>query len=335
MDVGRDITDTSTIGWLDHWPTTPRYVQAFWWCQRMIRRRRPRAIIVIDAPGIGFPVARMGRSLGIPVVYYVTPQTWLWDPEGSVARLRRLTDVVVPAFPFEAELYRRGGLDVVFEGHPIRDDATSVAAAAHQPNAPDRVTLGLAPGSRRHAIRRLLPPMLDAAGQLRGSGAVTTILVSLASEALRPDVERLVGERPALGATIVEDFAQLLQESTALIAASGTNLLDTVLADVPVVACYRIDAVSYWIAEYVMDLRSRIPAFTVPNLLARQAVVPELIQSEVTGTRIAWQALRLLTDEHARRAELSGYQLVRAALGEPGVVERIAAALVRRLPLRQ
>jgi lipid-A-disaccharide synthase len=336
VELGADITDTSTIGWLDHWATTPRYLTALRWCRRAMRQRRPRALIVIDAPGISFPMARFGRSLGLPVAYYVTPQTWLWDPRGAVDRLRRSVDIVVPAFGAEADLYRRAGLDVLFEGHPIRDDAAWPVPGEERVRPQEsggQAVVGLVPGSRRHAIHRLLPPMLDAAGQLREAGAAGPVVVSLASERLRSDVESRLNGQATNGVSLTGDFAGVLRRSSVLIAASGSNLLDAVLADVPVVACYRIDPVSYWIAEYVMNLRGRLPAFTLPNLLARQAVVPEMIQSDVTGTRLAWQAIRLLGDEEARGAMLSGYRMVRAALGEPGVVARIAAALVNRLGL--
>jgi len=288
-------------------------------------------VIVVDAPGIGFPTARFARARGIPVVYFITPQTWLWSPARAVERLRRHADIVVPVFEREADLYRRGGLDVVYGGHPMVDDLEArLAQEADATSADGRRTLAVVPGSRRHAIRRLLPPMLDAAAAV-ASQAGLHVQVSLAAEPLRDEVESIVRNHGAQAQVSTQALAALLGGSRVAIAASGSNLLEAVAAAVPAVACYRIDELSYAYADYVIGLRSKLPAFTIPNLIAEEPVVPELIQHDVTGDRIAFHALQLARDGAARAAVLDGYARVRAKLGAPGATRRVAEALTARV----
>ena len=353
VDVGLDLTDTSTIGWVDAYSTTVRLLSGYHWIRREIRRCRPRAVLVIDAPGLCLPVAKFAKSLGIPVVYYITPQAWMWDPVGAVEKLRARTDIVVPVLEAEADLYSSRGLSVVYHGNPIVDDlgrlspgngeanlSTSGAngtggagSDVHSVRTDAPSALAIAPGSRRHTIRRLLPAMLDAADIVRRRTDIRQIEIALADAAFRDDVERELARR-SLSWTIIEDgLAPLLARSRVAMSASGGNLLEAVAADVPVVACYQIDPVSYAVADHVMHLKRRMPAFTIPNILAGEPVIPELIQRDVTPERIASHVVRLSREGPARQAVLDGYAEIRRSFGKPGVARRVAEEIVARLPL--
>ena len=122
-----------------------------------------------------------------------------------------------------------------------------------------------------------------------------------------------------------------MKSADVVLASTGGNLLDAVFADTPAVAAYRVDAATYWIVRHVMRLDKHLAACALPNLVAGDRFVPELIQRDVTPTRLAEAAARLLTDEKARESMCRGYEKVRAALGKPGVNARIAARLLREL----
>jgi lipid-A-disaccharide synthase len=335
VELGPDLTDAATMGWFDHWGSTRRYLTALRWARAAIRRRRPSAVIVIDSAGISFPMARYARSLRIPVVYYITPHSWLWNPAGSVARLRAHADIVVPVLKPEADLYESSGLTVVFHGHPLVDDLPDrVQTTAATSQATSAATgLAIVPGSRRHAIRRLLPVMLDAASLIAERAGIRDARIAMASEAFRGEVDAALGNHHTLSLTLDTTLAHVLDRSRIAIAASGSNLLEAVAAGVPVVACYRLDPISYAFADYVLALKDRIPAFAMPNIIAGEPIVPELIQDDVTAERIAGHALRIARDGPARDAVLEGYARVRERLGAPGATRRIAEELVTRLDL--
>jgi lipid-A-disaccharide synthase len=342
VDVAVDITALGTVGWFDHWRDLPHYVSALRFWRRQVRARRPVAALVIDAPGISYPFARVARAAGIPVVYFVPPQTWLWNPRGTAERLRTHADLVVPTLAAEADIYADAGLPVIYEGHPALDDLTEArdcanarrrraGVDAHDPPRAPGVRVGLVPGSRRHAVARLLPPMLDALDCLAAHLPLGGASISVASPSLRTQIDMIVARRPRRVRTVDQDLWEVLTSSDVVIASTGGNLLEAVFADVPVVAAYRVDPLTYWIARHVMRLGERVAACALPNLIAGARVVPELIQDDVSGARLAEAAERLLGDQTAREAIRQVYAKVRAALGTPGVNARIAERLLREL----
>lgn len=344
VEVGLDITDLGTVGWFDHWREVPRYVSALRFWRRQIRERRPLAAMVVDAPGISYPFSRVARASGIPVIYFVTPQTWLWNPRGTVERLRAHADVVVPSFEAEAEIYTRAGLCVIFEGHPALDDLVEDRhrAQARRPHGEPtfaceraaRARVGLVPGSRCHAIARLLPAMLDAVDVLEARLPLGETLLSVASPSLRPRVDTLLASRRRSVSVVERDLWRVLTSADVVLASTGGNLLDAAFADTPAVAAYRVDAATYWIARHVMRLDRRVAACALPNLIAGDRFVPELIQRDMSAARLADAAARLLTDEKAREAMSRGYAKVRASLGMPGVNARIAERLLKETGVR-
>jgi lipid-A-disaccharide synthase len=334
VDVRIDITDRGTVGWFDHWRDLPHYLSALRFWRRQIRDQPPFAAMVIDAPGISFPFARVARSAGVPVIYFVAPQTWLWNPHGAVERLRACADIVIPTLDAEAEIYARAGLPVIYEGHPALDDLIQACTDRVPGRRPaDGAAVGLVPGSRRHAIRRLLPVMLDALDLVEQRVGLGEVLVSVAARPLRSAVDSCLRGRPRRVRVVEQDLWAVLTASDVVLASAGGNLLDAAFAGVPVVASYRLDSLSYLAAKHVMRLHRRLAAFALPNLIAGDRIVPELIQRDATAARLADAAVRLLTDQRARDAMRSGYARVRAALGTPGVNARLAGRLLTRLGL--
>jgi lipid-A-disaccharide synthase len=133
---------------------------------------------------------------------------------------------------------------------------------------------------------------------------------------------------------VEQDLWKVLTSAGVVLASTGGNLLDAVFADTPAVAAYRVDAATYWIARHLMRLDKRVAAWALPNLIAGDRFVPELLQRDVTAARLADAAARLLTDETARESMRRGYERVRAALGTPGVNARIAERLLKELNVR-
>jgi lipid-A-disaccharide synthase len=329
VELVRDLTDTSAIGLLYPVVHLPLYLRTWSTIRRLLAATKPDAAILIDAPAVNFPLARAARRLGIPTVYYVAPQSWLWNPSGAVAKLRRHVDLVVPVLSQEAALYRDAGLDVVYRGHPIVDLVHGRSRALDSATPLDRTgarptRIGILPGSRRHEVARLLPAMLDAIRLLAGPLGPLEVAVAPASGTADDLVFRVRQRLGSLAPVSVQTGHEVLSSCDVSIAASGTVLLEAALLDAPAVMTYRLDPLTFWVGTHVVRIPDKMPHYALPNILAAERIVPELVQGDATPERLAAEVQRLLSDAQARKSLRDGYQRVRAALGTPGVTRALA-----------
>ena len=327
VEVLADITHTSIVGFFDGTRHLPSYLRANRAVRRALAGRSPAAVVAIDAPGFNFPLLDAARRRGIPTIYYVCPQTWWWNPDGAAARLRRAAAHAVAVVPDEAALYRAHGLPTIHHGHPIVD-LVECAPRDPQDRPGERgdgpIPIGLLPGSRRHETARLLPLMCDAMRLAAAALGPIDIRVGVPSEPW-PDSADAARRLAGRGIRVTMAHAhEVLRQSRVTLAASGIVLLEACLLDAPVVMTYRIDRASYWIAHHVLRLHEKLPHLALPNLLARERVVPERVQRDATAGGLAEEICRLARDGDARRRMREGYRRVRAALGQKGVTRAIA-----------
>jgi lipid-A-disaccharide synthase len=333
MEVVADPTSHAVVGTSEAVGRLPGLYRAYRALVRRLRESPPRVLVVIDFPEFNMRLARQARRAGVPVIYFIPPQVWAWR-RGRVRLIARLASRVLAVFPFETALYQSAGVAVEFVGHPLLDvlpvGLDRAGARAGLGLAPDRALVGLFPGSRREEITRLLPAMLDAARRLaaRGAGASPRFLLGLAPSVDRAAVEALVGESRAAGGPEVEIVAQrtyeLMAAADAILIASGTATLEAALLGAPMVVCYRVSRVT----ELISRLLIRIPWISLPNIVAGRAVVPELLQDDATGERLAAEAGRLLAEPGAAAAQRAAFVELRGRLGEPGVGQRAARAVL-------
>ena len=326
MQVLEDVTARAVVGGTEAASGVVPLYRAY----RRLRARlegpeRPHALVLIDFPEFNLRLARVARRHGIPVVYFIPPQIWAWRA-WRVRAMRRLLSLVLAVFPFEPPLYRRAGVPVAYVGHPLVDtlsDApTRAIARARLGLAPDALVLGLLPGSRRAEIERLLPVMTDAVTRITARRPDARVVLALA-----PTIEAAVVERIA-GTTdlqIVKDGSHdVMRASDVVLATSGTVTLEAALLGVPMVVCYRVSRLT---AVMVRSL-VRVPWMSLVNIVLGRAAVPELFQAEVTGERVAAEALRLLDDAAARDAQRAAFRELSRGLGEPGVGARAAGLIL-------
>jgi lipid-A-disaccharide synthase len=297
-----------------------RELPRLWRLSRLVRRaaleRRPRVAVLVDSPDFNLPLAHALRKAGIPVVIYVSPQLWAWR-EGRVRRIRRDVTRVLCILPFEVEFYERHGVSAEFVGHPLVDELAPVMREA--PPRDGRV-LALLPGSRWHEVESLLPAMLAAARALAAAvpGLRVRLIVAPGLEVER--VRAMAGDAPA--ELVTEDRHAALAGCGAALVASGTATLECALLGVPMVVGYRLHPASYLVARRLV----RVPHVALVNLVAGEAVVPELVQDAFTPERLAAHAERLLAGEGAEQRR--GLAEVRRRLGEAGASERAARAVL-------
>jgi lipid-A-disaccharide synthase len=328
VEVGIDITDLSTFGLVGVLDSLPRRLKALAAVRRMMARARPDALILIDSPGFNFAVAASARRLGIPAIYYVAPQTWLWNPRNAARRLRRSVDLAVAIFEREAESYRREGVNFVYHGHPLGDlgrNGWRASAIRRELGIPDgRPCIGLLPGSRRREIVQLLPEMLAAVDGIEAALGPVSVVLGVASPRLQDCVRGVVSRRRP-GLHVVESDAHAtLTCADASLAASGTVLLEAAALDAPVVMTYKIDPLTRVFGRLVLKLPQRLRFYAMPNILVGERIVPELVLGDANPASMTNELLLLLRDEEARERIRQGYARVRSRLGPSGAVARVA-----------
>lgn len=284
------------------------------------------AVLLVDFPDFNFRVGKKARAANVPVVYYIPPQLWAWR-RSRAADLAGFANGVVAAFPFEEPLLREQGVNVKFAGHPILDELAPVLDAKPDPRRfgiPEgKRVVGLLPGSREGEIRAHWPPLADAAAEIRKRFPDVHFAVPLASPRFRRGIEAALGEK-GLSATIVErDRHLLFRGLAAAIAVSGTATLELALLGVPHVIVYRTSALTYRIGKRL----ARVSWIGLPNIVAGEGFLPELIQAECRADRIAAEIGALLSDPERRRALSDRCVSLRGKLKGPGPAPAVVEML--------
>src|SRR5580765_5353286 len=331
MELVADVSGHAVVGTSEALGRIPRLYRAYRLLKARLIEERPRALVVIDFPEFNLRLARIARRAGVPVVYFIPPQLWAWR-RGRIRQMARRVRRVLAVLPFEEHLYQDAGVPVDFVGHPLLDvlplDLDRAEARRRLDVDPGESLIGLLPGSRREEVERLLPPMLVAAKRLSAAGVARRFALGLAPSVDAASVRRLVKAAIDEGGPRVDVFEQRTYEVMAaadvVLISSGTATLEAALLGAPMVVCYRVSRVT----EAVVRLLVKVRWCSLPNLIANRAVVPEVLQDELTGQRLAAEALRLLEDPAAAGAQRAGFEDARARLGAPGVGLRAAQAVI-------
>jgi len=332
VEILVDPTAHAAMGTSEALGRVPGLYRAYKLLVRRLREARPMAMVLIDFPEFNLRLAKQARRSGIPVLYFIPPQLWAWR-RGRIRQMARRMTRVLAVFPFEESLYEEAGVPVEFVGHPLLDVVPrdlDRAKARERLGVGERQTLvGLLPGSRRQEVVRLLPPMLDAAARLSRADGRRCFVLGLAASVDRGLVTAHLRRASEAGGPPVEVVEGLTHEvmasSDALLIASGTATLEAALLGAPMVVCYRVSRLT----EVVARLLNRSPWISLPNIVAGRAAVPEILQDKVTGARLSFEAERLLVEPVAATAQRAAFKEVRSRLGQPGVGERAARAVLK------
>jgi lipid-A-disaccharide synthase len=292
------------------------------------RELRPHVFVAIDFPDFNFKLMAALRRMGIPIVYYVSPQLWAWRP-GRMDTMKAHVDCVLVIFPFEEELYRRAGVPARFVGHPLVDLVQTGQARdpflRERGLRPEAPTLALLPGSRRNELDRIVPTFAAMLPRVMARVPGVQFLVACAPGMSDAQYAPLANGPAGARLTLVHDRVDdVLGAADAVVTASGTATIQCVLHERPMVVVYRVSPLTYRLGRPFL----RVDTFAMPNLIAGRRIVPELIQSDFTPERTADEAVTLLTDR-ARHAEMQAALAdVRRQLGDPGASARAAEAVL-------
>jgi lipid-A-disaccharide synthase len=291
------------------------------------RAERPDLAILTDSPDFHLRVARRLHAQGIPVVYLVAPQVWAWR-KGRLKQMRRSLTRLLCIFPFEEQFFTREGLPATYIGHPlsrlVRPTLGREEFFRKHELAPGRPLIAVLPGSRRGEAARHLPALTDAVGRLCREKPMNFVLPASATTGPEFFRER-IGPSPIR--VIAGESWDAMAHADVALAASGTVTVEAALLGTPMVTFYKVTAAS-WLAGRLLV---RVPFYSMVNLIAERAVVPELMQRQMTGENIATEALRLLTDARARAGMLAGLVEVRRRLSTEESAPERAAAIIQEV----
>ena len=291
--------------------------------RRVVRTDKPDLVILIDYAEFNLVLAGIAKRAGVPVLYYIAPQVWAWR-RGRIRKIVERSSRLAVVLPFEKELYGLAGDRVSFVGHPLLD---RVAPAQGREETLARhglpkysKLLALLPGSRRAEVRYILPPMVEAARILAHDHRLVPVIAL--APTLTPEQLAQQAKIDLDGIRIIQgDTYSIIGASEVALVASGTATLETALLGCPMVIAYKVSPLTYRLGRMLV---TGVNFIGMPNILAGENIVPELIQGEVTARNLVRAAEPLLHDS-IRNQTISRLNSLRGRLGAPGAAARVAA----------
>ena len=334
VDIITDYSEVSVVGITEVLKRLPSLLRAMKHLVGEAERRHPPLAILTDFPGFHLRLARKLRPKGVRNVYYICPQFWAWRP-WRVNLVRRRFAQALCIFPFEEKFYADARVPVKFIGHPlvgnVKATLTRELFCSKYGLALEVPIITILPGSRRGEIAHHVPVLVEALTQIRQTHQGPLQMLVAVAPGL--DLNRLKARFPAdPHVRFIEDDAyNALAAADLAIVSSGTATVETALLDKPMIVVYRLSPLTARLAKPLV----RTKFFSMVNLIAGRAVVPELIQNDFTAGRVAAEAEKLLStsQESRNRVEIMAHGLeeVRRLLGPPGAVERAADQIVQLL----
>ncbi|WP_290888442.1 lipid-A-disaccharide synthase [Arenimonas sp.] len=309
LDTWHDCSELAVMGLAEVLRHLPRLLRL----RRAVHRRllawRPDVFIGVDAPDFNLGLERRLKQAGIRTVHYVSPSVWAWR-EGRAAKIGRSADRVLCLFPMEPPIYERHGVDARFVGHPLADAfplEPDRDAARERLGLPGKApVLAVLPGSRLGEIDRLFPEFIEAARRVTVQVPGLAVVVPAANPACRAAIERGLQARPLANVMVTNGRAHdAMVASDVVLLASGTAALEGLLAKRPMVVGYRISALTYRIVMLLGMMR--VNRYSLPNVLANEPIVPELMQQDCTPENLSEAVMHWFRSPDARAALLPRY----------------------------
>lgn len=280
----------------------------------------PTAFIGIDSPDFNIPLARKLKAAGIKTVHYVSPSVWAWRQK-RIFKIKKSVDLMLTLFPFELPIYHQHQIPVVCVGHTLADDIpfeSSVENARHELGIAqvEGPVFGILPGSRGGEVSRLAPLFIDTMKLIKQQQPRAAFLIPAANKERREQIEALLQEANAQAVVVDGQSRTVMAASDAVLLASGTAALEAMLVKRPMVVAYNFSKLTY----AIMSRMLKVPYVSLPNLLANEALVPELIQDQATPENMSrrflqtWQAF--LTDKGIQQKYHDLHAMLRKDAGE-------------------
>ncbi len=318
-----DANDMAVVGLVEVVAHFPVILNAFKALKRIIRTEPPDLIVFIDYPDFNLRLAKVAKRAGVKVLYFISPQVWAWRA-GRVRKIARLVDHMAVLFPFEVPYYEKEAVPVTFVGHPlldmVRPEMTKDEAFSRFGLDPEKMTVGLFPGSRRSEIKTLFPLIMDAAQLLRKKFPDIQFILPLASSLTDEDIRSQI-TASGLEITVVAGRTHdVIQVCGAIITVSGTVTMEIALLGVPMAIIYRVSPFTYAVGKRLI----KVDHIGICNIVAGERVVKELIQDDAEPEKIAAEITAILTDAEYAAAIRNKLATIENKLGSGGALGRVA-----------
>jgi len=323
VELAADIADMAVVGLTEVVKKIPAILGVRRKLKLSLGRERPALAIFIDYPDFNLPMAKLAKSRGIPVFYYISPQVWAWR-KGRIGQIGRTVDRMAVILPFEEELYRASGVDVSFVGHPLLDAVKTRYGrdeALRRFGLKDGVrTIALLPGSRPSEVERMLPVMMRMAAILERELSSLQFVLPVADSLPAQTVEDILGPFGTRVALVRDDIYDAVAVADLAVVTSGTATLETALLEKPMIIVYKMSMVSYAVGRMVV----KAPCIGLVNIIAGKKIVPELLQGDAGAERMAAEAMDILSSPERQAAMKRELSLLRRNMGTAGASERAA-----------
>jgi lipid-A-disaccharide synthase len=290
---------------------------------------RPDAFIGIDSSGFNLGLERRMKDAGIPAVHYVSPSIWAWRG-WRIREIARSVDHVLVLFPFEEPIYRKAGVPVTYVGHPLADiipakpKKDEARAQLRLPNG--KLIVALLPGSRRSELKYMASTFVLAAHRFRQEVPDVHFVCPTITRETRDmfELELYRQERTDLPLTLLFGHShEALAAADLALVASGTAALEAALFKTPMVITYRQSAITWALGKALFYL----PYVGLPNVLAGELLVPELLQERATPAALAEALLELLRDSAGQKKQIARFQEFHETLRQ-NTAEKAAQAVL-------
>jgi len=315
--------DLAVLGFWEVAKRYPFFRKLFHRCVNEIRRRRPTAVILVDYPGFNLRLAKEIKPLGIPIVYYISPQVWAWGKR-RVEAIKKHVDLMLVILPFEEAFYRQRGIKVHFVGHYLLEEIPKEYLSSPIP-ANETISLSLLPGSRPQEIERMLPFMLESARQFNRLYGAKAIVAGIKDFF---DYEKYLDRYISNNITIsFEDSRKTIYESSLVLTASGTATMEAAIIGRPMVVVYKTGLITYRIARRLIQLDN----IALVNLVLGEKVVPELIQRRMKPEYIVPELRKYREDKQYWQQVKTRLDTMPDLLGGTGASKRAARLIAEHI----
>lgn len=322
-DIYFDISELSIIGFTDVLKNLRKIKKVFNALLEKIDATSPDAVVLVDYPGFNLKLAQELKKRKIPVIYYISPQIWAWW-RGRIKTIRRFVDKMIVVFKFEEALYKDYGIDVSFVGHPLLDKAQPTLSRQDFLNrlglSLQKRTIGIAPGSRKMEIERILPILLESAKLIKEKLPQVQFVLLKAPGLVREIFESKIRKYEFPIALCESQTYDFLKCCDFVLVSSGTATLETAIMQKPMIVVYKVSFLNWLIAKPLI----RLPFIGLVNVVAGKEVVPEFIQYKARPRLIAEKTIEILTNQATLTNVKAELEKVRKSLGSSGASQKAA-----------
>lgn len=320
-----------------------------------IKQYKPDVVVLIDYPDFNIKVAKVAKSAGVKILYYVSPQVWAWR-KGRVKKIASIVNRMAVILPFEEKIYRKAGLECEFVGHPILEEIEAVLEEVRSKNLirggleggaspnselrtyfktvlgldSNRPLLSLLPGSRPNELNRLLPLIIDVVRQFRSDPGISSgkdyqFCIPLAPNTDEGKYSLYLDALRQEGVIIKKgEPVRVLAASDMAVVASGTATLQAAFLEVPMVVVYKLSPLTYLLGKLIINVKH----ISLVNILSGREVVTELLQKRANPEDIIKELKKIIFDTNYREEMLSYYRLIKEPFSGKRASKRVAEIIM-------